>query len=915
MKTSNFIISILLTTVIGFFIFESCKLIKIDKPIVIVQPSTQGCNHDLFLYNLSASGYFTSVRVRALGSQTEFLSAGAGNGWNTSFSSLIIEWTSQSGNIPTGTPITGNFFINVKPHWMGGQNVIIEWMKNGEVICSKKMNTPCKRIDDTPYVYNFKKIENAYKEKISIKENMLVFDSYHDLQKIYNFLGNGLASAEFEELEGNKIDSLYDEPLLAHFSQSFDGFTSLYVNFTKRNSKLEEQGEYEPESGWSFRNGFLDDEENAILSKERSLMVRDKIYYFESPNKLIEFDNPRNSINLFKDYLKLGNDKLTINFIKKNREFIKVLDPFEFNLFERHKEIFPYLPIEKTDPCDGVTVTGTYIPVGSPKSCEEDDIKPEVEVVSNSCAKYSFIDNEEYGGCNCNRNWFVKKKIGLGIYNPIVGPTNMNSSTFTYEFPESDNYRILVEAECTYSDTTYTEIRDTSGNITGYKPTIVNKTDTYKGHHDLFVEVIKADVKYEQLNSCELEVQFTNKSSSNATKYLWNFPNGTPSTSISQNVKVKYNQTGNYQATLIVEDDDGCKDSTKVFVEVKDVCEPNFGISYGCKQQGQNADKFKVTFTNKSIGTSCPGTEFKWEFGDGTTKTDVVTSSGTIQNRFTHDYAAGIYTITLTMKKSSDPACIEKKTKTITIGNCLPQVEYTVCPSGDVHLSLDINVSSARWTFPTEANKAESGFPLFVEKSEKEATINFDCPDTYSGSVSIMNTTGKNDTCRCTVPYTIEILPSQIGCCETNTCKEDIAYLDNNFNSTSKSNAKYRVKYKSHLKEHKVKVKTKLQKKGFLGIFYRHKADEIGFEINSILYSVGTINNISCACVDDFNFKPNKYIKLKSGLVKKNNYAFVYETRAKQNTFKSTHFVKKGSNPIWTGDLEMIDPQDCPKCN
>ncbi|MFT3678942.1 MAG: PKD domain-containing protein [Ferruginibacter sp.] len=132
------------------------------------------------------------------------------------------------------------------------------------------------------------------------------------------------------------------------------------------------------------------------------------------------------------------------------------------------------------------------------------------------------------------------------------------------------------------------------------------------------------------LNACaKTEIQFTDETTGGATKWLWRFGDG--STSILQNPKHKYKDTGYYDIQLIVWNR-GCPDSVK-YTKYIHIDPPiaRFKVSFDCKKP------FERVFTDNSVGAD----EWHWDFGDGNTST---------QRSPVHTYStAGTYVASLTV--------------------------------------------------------------------------------------------------------------------------------------------------------------------------------------------------------------------------------------------------------------------------
>ncbi len=123
-------------------------------------------------------------------------------------------------------------------------------------------------------------------------------------------------------------------------------------------------------------------------------------------------------------------------------------------------------------------------------------------------------------------------------------------------------------------------------------------------------------------------VNFVNNSSG-ATSYSWTFIGGTPTTSTLPNPNVVYSQPGSYNVILVATNSAGSNTSQQFnFVTV--VAQPVAGFTSGAPVG------LAIQFTNQSTGS----TSYRWDFGDGTTSTDV-NPLHTFPN-------GGVYNVTLT---------------------------------------------------------------------------------------------------------------------------------------------------------------------------------------------------------------------------------------------------------------------------
>ncbi len=148
-------------------------------------------------------------------------------------------------------------------------------------------------------------------------------------------------------------------------------------------------------------------------------------------------------------------------------------------------------------------------------------------------------------------------------------------------------------------------------------------------------------------NNCAgSSVQFmdsSNPSGANIVQWIWDFGDGTNSTTANSNTSgIKnpahtYTQPGNYTVKLTVVNENGCSATSQQTVHVIRNPTASFKISTpNCAGQD-------VTFTDLSVANEGSLSQWIWNFGDGSTA-DTLTKN----SPFTHQFAkAGTYNITL----------------------------------------------------------------------------------------------------------------------------------------------------------------------------------------------------------------------------------------------------------------------------
>lgn len=153
-----------------------------------------------------------------------------------------------------------------------------------------------------------------------------------------------------------------------------------------------------------------------------------------------------------------------------------------------------------------------------------------------------------------------------------------------------------------------------------------------------------------------------NCSSANFITYLWNFGDGT--TSVIQNPSHFYLNSGTYQVTLTLTDNQGCtyNSSLQNFITVKKpTANFTFSLANGCNSQ-------TINFSNLSTATSLPlSAHCKWNFGDG--------SADQFAENPTHVYSGtGTYQVTLSVNNDN---CFNSITKTVSLLPIVADFSYT----------------------------------------------------------------------------------------------------------------------------------------------------------------------------------------------------------------------------------------------
>ena len=227
---------------------------------------------------------------------------------------------------------------------------------------------------------------------------------------------------------------------------------------------------------------------------------------------------------------------------------------------------------------------------------------------------------------------------------------------------------------------------------------------------------------------------FANQSSvasGSITTWDWNF--GDTNTDVAQNTSNNYTTFGNYTVTLMVETNNGCRDTTQQQVEVYQLPIANFSFNDVCL----NAN---ATFTNQSTSNSGSVDTWNWDLGDNTTANGV--------GPITHLYPAPAdYDVELIVE--TDLGCLDTIVQTITI-HPMPVADFSadsVCFNEATTFTNLSSISTGTitnnvWNFgfsassnlpnPTNTFPQTGYLPVFLT-----VTSNFGCKDTITKEIRV----------------------------------------------------------------------------------------------------------------------------------------------------------------------------------
>jgi PKD repeat protein len=217
----------------------------------------------------------------------------------------------------------------------------------------------------------------------------------------------------------------------------------------------------------------------------------------------------------------------------------------------------------------------------------------------------------------------------------------------------------------------------------------------------------------------DLEVEFTDQSSSNATEWLWTFAGGNPATSTMQNPVISYTSAGQYDVTLTVSHPESSEIITLTdYIAVSDAPATSFEFF---------DDLFDVEFTNTTI----EGTTYSWDFGDGTTSSmESPSHTYTDEGMFTVVLSAtntcGTTTSSLTLEINALPTAGFNSNSTTGCGPLT--VEFNNASSS--------NVTDWSWTF-------DGGTP--ATSTEENPTVTYATSGSYPVSLTVTSPAGMDE--------------------------------------------------------------------------------------------------------------------------------------------------------------------------
>lgn len=267
----------------------------------------------------------------------------------------------------------------------------------------------------------------------------------------------------------------------------------------------------------------------------------------------------------------------------------------------------------------------------------------------------------------------------------------------------------------------------------------------------------------------KLGVAFSNTSSPNATKFKWNFGDGSPIDTNRSPVHEYVNTSSgdtSFIVTLIASTTFGCSDTISDTIDVFPVPSPDF-----TSDAVVDCGPITVNFTNLTVGDSL---SYIWNFGDGTALSTDTNPTHVFDNKtlFISNYNVQLVVL-------SKNGCRDTTTKVITV-NPEPIFNFTTLPDSGcsplrVQFPVVVGAVSYQWDFG-DGNTSVGANPthLYVNNTTNNQTFNirliatnsFGCSDTSYGDVLVYpNPTSifTTDTIRGCQPLPIEFTNSSTG--------------------------------------------------------------------------------------------------------------------------------------------------------
>lgn len=219
---------------------------------------------------------------------------------------------------------------------------------------------------------------------------------------------------------------------------------------------------------------------------------------------------------------------------------------------------------------------------------------------------------------------------------------------------------------------------------------------------------------------------FSAGSSSAITGWQWNF--GGQGSATAPNPTFNFTQTGTYTISLVVSDQNQCKDTAEQQIEVYPLPQADFisADTFGCSPKA-------VSFSDRSVGLF-PIVNWQWSFGDGTFSNDSTPNHTYLQD--------GNYTVTLTVTDLHGCSHTTTKNQFIRLSHPMAQFSastFTGCPGTEITFQdgslADTTLVQWEWDFGDGA----------IDRGA-QVTHTYLQPGIYQVTVIVTNILGCKDT-------------------------------------------------------------------------------------------------------------------------------------------------------------------------
>ncbi len=261
----------------------------------------------------------------------------------------------------------------------------------------------------------------------------------------------------------------------------------------------------------------------------------------------------------------------------------------------------------------------------------------------------------------------VVDTLGCVPFTVILKDTVLNAQSYEWSFGDGSPDETTTNTEISH---TFNAVGDYRVRLIAIDPTTCNVRDT--GYVTVHVRSDKADLAFlsTKLPPCQsLLYEFTNTTTFPATKpfkpgsFTWDFGDGTRITPAPLTYQHSYAAAGTYQTKLILNDTAYCNSPDSVVRELR--VSPLVDARFETPASG--CAPYTAIFNN----TSLAGQQFYWDFGDGTTSTEV--NPVHVYNNL------GRFTVKLVAVDSSTCNIIDSTSMEIAV-NPLPTADFTFAP-------------------------------------------------------------------------------------------------------------------------------------------------------------------------------------------------------------------------------------------